>query len=48
MRFDEWLDQEYPDGMGSGFGGAYTQDDMEAAWEAGKAAALLKREGLIP
>lgn len=38
MTFDEWLAEEYPEGMGDAFGGAYSQDDMQAAWEAGRAA----------
>lgn len=34
--FGEWLEREYPDGMGSGSGGVYTQDDMEEAYKAGQ------------
>jgi hypothetical protein len=36
LTFAEWLDIEYPDGMGNAFGGRYSQDDMEAAYEAGQ------------
>lgn len=34
--FCDWLDQEFPDGMGTGTGGSYSQDDMEAAFQAGR------------
>ena len=40
MTFDQWLEQEYPDGMGNGFGGSYSQSDMYDAWLAGRAAEM--------
>lgn len=36
MTFADWLDSEYPDGIGNGTGGTYSQDDMEAAFQAGR------------
>ena len=36
MNFAEWFDEEYPDGMGSATGGLFSQDDMQAAFEAGR------------
>lgn len=33
--FSEWLNSQYPDGMGEGFGGSYSQDDLRNAFAAG-------------
>jgi hypothetical protein len=32
---EDFLDEAFPDGLGNGYGGAYSQDDMEDAFAAG-------------
>ena len=33
--YDEWYAETYPDGMGEGFGGWYSEREIREAWEAG-------------
>jgi hypothetical protein len=34
ISFEEWLNEHFPEGIGTGFGGSYSQDDMEEAFNA--------------